>query len=174
MQDEGLIRHLGLSEVTVEEIQAAQEVFEVATVQNLYNLVNRGAEDVLDYCEQQGIGFIPWFPLAAGGLAAPRRPVAEAAARARRDARPGRARLAAAAQPGDAADPGHGLGGAPGGERRRRRHPAHPGRGRRARRRGRVSDAGRSVISPAGAGDITRRQVARRTTLKQLLPSRGP
>ena len=79
MQDEGLIRHLGLSEVSVEEVQAAQEVFEVATVQNLYNLSNRGAEDVLDYCEQQDIGFIPWFPLAAGKLARPGGPVAEAA-----------------------------------------------------------------------------------------------
>ena len=92
MQDEGLIRHLGLSEVTVEEIQAAQEFFEVATVQNLYNLSNRGAEDVLDYCEQQGIGFIPWFPLAAGKLARPGGPVAEAA-RAH-DATPGQIALA--------------------------------------------------------------------------------
>ena len=92
MQDEGLIRHLGLSEVSVEEIQAAQEVFEVATVQNLYNLTNRGAEDVLDHCEEQGIGFIPWFPLAAGKLARPGGPVAEAA-RAH-DATPGQIALA--------------------------------------------------------------------------------
>ncbi len=69
MQDEGLIRHLGLSEVSVEEIKAAQQVFEVTTVQNLYNLVTRQSEDVLDYCEAQNIGFIPWFPLAAGNLA---------------------------------------------------------------------------------------------------------
>jgi len=67
--DEGVIRFAGLSEVTVEEIQAAAKVFPVATVQNLYNLANRGAEAVLDYCEQQGIGFIPWYPLAAGDLA---------------------------------------------------------------------------------------------------------
>jgi pyridoxine 4-dehydrogenase len=71
LQDEGLIRHLGLSEVTVDEIKAAQEVFEVTTVQNLYNLTNRQSEDVLRYCEEQGIGFIPWFPLAAGELAQP-------------------------------------------------------------------------------------------------------
>src|SRR3954454_11203904 len=71
MRDEGLVRHLGLSEVSVEEIKAAQEVFEVATVQNLYNLTNRQSEDVLRYCEEQGIGFIPWFPLAAGKLARP-------------------------------------------------------------------------------------------------------
>jgi aryl-alcohol dehydrogenase-like predicted oxidoreductase len=80
LQDEGKVRHLGLSEVSVEEIKAAQEVFEVATVQNLYNLTNRQSEDVLDYCEQQGIGFIPWFPLAAGELAEPGGAVAEIAA----------------------------------------------------------------------------------------------
>jgi pyridoxine 4-dehydrogenase len=79
MQDEGLVRHLGLSEVSVEEIKAAQEVFEVTTVQNLYNLTTRQSEDVLEYCEQEGIGFIPWFPLAAGDLAKPGGPVAEAA-----------------------------------------------------------------------------------------------
>jgi aryl-alcohol dehydrogenase-like predicted oxidoreductase len=70
-QDEGLVRHLGLSEVSVDEIKAAQEFFEVATVQNLYNLSNRHSEDVLQYCQEQGIGFIPWFPLAAGELAKP-------------------------------------------------------------------------------------------------------
>jgi aryl-alcohol dehydrogenase-like predicted oxidoreductase len=79
MQDEGLIRHLGLSEVDVDEVKAAQEVFDVATVQNLYNLTNRQSEDVLEYCEDQGIGFIPWFPLAAGKLAEPGGPVAEIA-----------------------------------------------------------------------------------------------
>ncbi len=66
--DEGVIAHAGLSEVSVEEIKAAQKVFKVATVQNRYNLVDRGSEDVLDYCEAEGIGFIPWFPLAAGKL----------------------------------------------------------------------------------------------------------
>jgi len=69
--DDGLIRHAGLSEVTVDQIKAAQAVFPVATVQNRYNLVDRGSEDVLDYCEAQGIGFIPWYPLAAGDLARP-------------------------------------------------------------------------------------------------------
>ena len=69
MQKEGLIKHLGLSEVSVEDIKAASEHFEVATVQNLYNLVNRKSEDVLDYCEEKSIGFIPWYPLAAGDLA---------------------------------------------------------------------------------------------------------
>jgi aryl-alcohol dehydrogenase-like predicted oxidoreductase len=71
MQAEGLIRHVGLSQVSVAEIKAAQKVFRVATVQNLYNLADRSSEDVLDYCEAEGIGFIPWFPLAAGSLARP-------------------------------------------------------------------------------------------------------
>jgi aryl-alcohol dehydrogenase-like predicted oxidoreductase len=92
LQDEGKVRHLGLSEVSVEEIRAAQDVFQVATVQNLYNLTNRKSEDVLDYCEQQGIGFIPWFPLAAGELAEPGGAVAEVAAA--HDATPGQIALA--------------------------------------------------------------------------------
>ena len=71
MQKEGLIRHVGLSEVSVEEIEAARRHFKVVTVQNLYNLGNRQSEAVLDYCEQHDIGFIPWFPLAAGQLAQP-------------------------------------------------------------------------------------------------------
>jgi pyridoxine 4-dehydrogenase len=69
--DNGVIRYAGLSEVSVADIQAASRVFEVATVQNRYNLVDRASEDVLDYCARQNIGFIPWFPLAAGDLAAP-------------------------------------------------------------------------------------------------------
>jgi len=69
MQKEGLIRHVGLSEVSVEEIEAASRHFPVVSVQNLYNLVHRHSEAVLDYCEERGIAFIPWFPLAAGRLA---------------------------------------------------------------------------------------------------------
>jgi len=75
MQREGLIRHVGLSEVTVEEIEAAGRHFEVATVQNLYNLVNRRSEDVLEHCEKRKIGFIPWYPLAAGSLSRPGGPL---------------------------------------------------------------------------------------------------
>ncbi|RYG26750.1 aldo/keto reductase [bacterium] len=71
LQNEGKIRHVGLSEVTVEEIEAARKVVPIATVQNLYNLANRKSEDVLDYCERENIGFIPWFPVAAGDLAKP-------------------------------------------------------------------------------------------------------
>jgi pyridoxine 4-dehydrogenase len=67
--DDGIIRHAGLSNVTVADIEAASKMFKVATVQNRYNLVDRGSEDVLNYCEEHGIGFIPWFPLAAGRLA---------------------------------------------------------------------------------------------------------
>jgi pyridoxine 4-dehydrogenase len=67
--DDRIIRHAGLSNVTVADIEAASKIFEVATVQNRYNLIDRGSEDVLDYCEKHGVGFIPWFPLAAGRLA---------------------------------------------------------------------------------------------------------
>jgi pyridoxine 4-dehydrogenase len=67
--DDGIIRHAGLSNVTVADIEAASKMFKVATVQNRYNLVDRGSEDVLNYCEGHAIGFIPWFPLAAGRLA---------------------------------------------------------------------------------------------------------
>jgi aryl-alcohol dehydrogenase-like predicted oxidoreductase len=69
MQKEGLIRHLGLSEVNVEEIEAASKHFRVTTVQNKYNLIDRASEAVLTYCEGKQIGFIPWFPLASGELA---------------------------------------------------------------------------------------------------------
>lgn len=69
--DSGLIRHAGLSEVSVADIEAASKIFKVATVQNRYNLVDRTSEDVLDYCAKHNIGFIPWYPLAAGDLAKP-------------------------------------------------------------------------------------------------------
>jgi aryl-alcohol dehydrogenase-like predicted oxidoreductase len=67
--DEGKVQALGLSEVSVEEVKAAQQAFPVATVQNLYNATNRQSEEVLEYCDAQNIGFIPWFPVAAGDLA---------------------------------------------------------------------------------------------------------
>jgi pyridoxine 4-dehydrogenase len=71
MRQDGYIRHVGLSEVSIGDIEEAQQYFPVVTVQNLYNLIDRKSEAVLDYCEAHGIGFIPWFPLAAGDLAAP-------------------------------------------------------------------------------------------------------
>jgi len=79
LQNEGKVRALGLSQVSVEEIKAAQQVFTVATVQNRYNLTDRSSQDVLDYCEDQGIGFIPWAPVSAGELARPGGPVDVAA-----------------------------------------------------------------------------------------------
>lgn len=81
MRAEGLIRHVGLSQVTVEEIEAARATLPIATVQNLYHLARRDSEDVLVHCEAHGIGFIPWFPLAAGSLARPGGLLDEVAAR---------------------------------------------------------------------------------------------
>ena len=71
LRDDGVIRHVGLSEVTVEQLEAARAIVPIATVQNLYNVANRQSEELLDHCEQHDIGFIPWFPLAAGELAKP-------------------------------------------------------------------------------------------------------
>jgi len=67
--DEGKVKAVGLSEVGVAEIKQAQAIVSIATVQNLYNVTDRRSEDVLAYCEEQGIGFIPWFPVASGALA---------------------------------------------------------------------------------------------------------
>lgn len=72
---EGKVAHVGLSEVSVEQVVAARAVVPIATVQNLYNLTARGSEAVLDYCEAEGIGFVPWFPIASGSLARPGGPV---------------------------------------------------------------------------------------------------
>src|SRR5437667_12695735 len=71
LQKEGKIRHVGLSEVNVTEIEAARRIVPVATVQNQYNLAHRDSEEVLNYCTRNNIGFIPWFPLATGNLAKP-------------------------------------------------------------------------------------------------------
>jgi pyridoxine 4-dehydrogenase len=80
LQQEGKIRHIGLSEVNVEQLEAAQKVATIVSVQNMYNVTVRTAEPLLDACEAQGIGFIPWFPLAAGPLAAPGGPLQRIAA----------------------------------------------------------------------------------------------
>jgi pyridoxine 4-dehydrogenase len=79
LQDEGKIRHIGLSEVTVAELQAAQAVATIASVQNLYNLANRSAEALLEYSEANGVAFIPWFPLSTGALSGPASPLADMA-----------------------------------------------------------------------------------------------
>jgi pyridoxine 4-dehydrogenase len=81
LQSEGKVRHVGLSEVNVTEIEAARRIVPIATVQNHYNLVYRSSEDVLDYCTRENIGFIPFFPLATGDLAKSGGPLTRAAAR---------------------------------------------------------------------------------------------
>jgi len=81
LQDEGKIRHIGLSEVSVEDLQEAQKTAEIVSVQNLYNLANRDAEELLDHCTRENIGFIPWFPLATGKLAGKGGPLARIAER---------------------------------------------------------------------------------------------
>jgi pyridoxine 4-dehydrogenase len=80
LQQEGKIRHIGLSEVNVDQLRAAQKTANVVSVQNMYNLTSRSAEPVLDACESDRIAFIPWFPLASGPLAAPGGPLERIAA----------------------------------------------------------------------------------------------
>ncbi|WP_319461546.1 aldo/keto reductase [Micromonospora sp. RTP1Z1] len=75
LKQEGKIRHVGLSEVTVEQIEAARRITPIVSVQNLYNLADRSAEDVLDHCERNDLAFIPWFPIATGNLAKPGGPL---------------------------------------------------------------------------------------------------
>ncbi|SRX81668.1 aldo/keto reductase [Mycolicibacterium parafortuitum] len=92
LQQEGKIRHIGVSEVTVEQLAAVRAITPVASVQNMFNLTMRAAEPVLDVCEADGIAFIPWFPLAAGPLAAPDGPLQRIAAE--HDASPSQLALA--------------------------------------------------------------------------------
>jgi aryl-alcohol dehydrogenase-like predicted oxidoreductase len=92
LQDEGKIRHIGVSNVSVEQLAEARELVEVVTVQNRFNLTDRSSQDVLDVCERDKLGFFPWFPLAAGDLAKPGGVVDEIA-RAH-DATPGQVALA--------------------------------------------------------------------------------
>ena len=81
LRDEGKVRHIGLSEVTVEQLEQARDITPIVSVQNRFNLADRSAEDVLEVCERDGLGFIPWFPLETGGLAGPGGPLADAAQR---------------------------------------------------------------------------------------------
>jgi aryl-alcohol dehydrogenase-like predicted oxidoreductase len=81
LQTEGKINHLGLSQVSVSDLQQAQATASIASVQNLYNLVDRSSEDLLDHCDAEGIAFIPWFPVATGSLAAPGSPLDEISTR---------------------------------------------------------------------------------------------
>jgi len=79
LQAQGKIKHIGLSEVNVSQLQHAQKIVNIVSVQNRYSVTDRGSEDVLNYCEQQEIAFIPWFPLAAGRLAGPDSPIGRVA-----------------------------------------------------------------------------------------------
>jgi pyridoxine 4-dehydrogenase len=92
LQDEGKIRHVGISNVSLDQVERARELVDVATVQNRYNLADRHSEDVLDACERARIGFIPWFPLATGDLAGPGGPLDDVARD--HDATPGQIALA--------------------------------------------------------------------------------
>jgi pyridoxine 4-dehydrogenase len=92
LQDEGKVRHIGISNVSAQELERARAVVDVVTVQNRYNLTDRHSESVLETCERDGLGFIPWFPLAIGELARPGGPLDDLAARY--EATPGQLALA--------------------------------------------------------------------------------
>jgi aryl-alcohol dehydrogenase-like predicted oxidoreductase len=79
LQAQGKIKHIGLSEVTVDQLKHAQTLVDIVSVQNRYSVTDRGSEDVLDYGEEHNIAFIPWFPLAAGRLSGPDSPIARVA-----------------------------------------------------------------------------------------------
>lgn len=81
LQAQGKIRHIGLSEVSVRQIQQARKIVPIVSVQNRYSITDRGSEDVLEYCEQENLGFIPWFPLAAGKVSGADSPISQVAAR---------------------------------------------------------------------------------------------
>ncbi|CAH0216203.1 aldo/keto reductase [Plantibacter cousiniae (nom. nud.)] len=92
LQDEGKIRHIGLSQVSVAEVEAAQKIAPIASVQNLYNLTDRSSEDLLDWSTEHGVAFIPWFPLATGALSKEDGPLTQLAER--HDATPSQLALA--------------------------------------------------------------------------------
>lgn len=79
LQTQGKLRHIGLSEVSVAELEHAQTIVDIVSVQNLYNLAERKSEDLLDYCAEKNLGFIPWFPVAGGDLVKPGGPLDQAA-----------------------------------------------------------------------------------------------
>ena len=92
LQDEGKIRNVGVSNVSLDQLETAREIVEVVSVQNRFNLADRSSEDVLERCEELGIAFFPWFPLAAGDLAKPGAAVEQIASR--HGASPGQVALA--------------------------------------------------------------------------------
>jgi pyridoxine 4-dehydrogenase len=81
LQAQGKIKHIGLSEVSVKQIQHARTIVPIVSVQNRYSVTDRGSENVLEYCEQENLGFIPWFPLAAGRVSGSESPIGLMAAR---------------------------------------------------------------------------------------------
>src|ERR1700723_2120327 len=81
LQAQGKIKHIGLSEVSVRQIQHARTIVPIVSVQNRYSITDRGSDDVLEYCEEEKMGFIPWFPLAAGRVSGPESPISRMAAR---------------------------------------------------------------------------------------------
>jgi len=81
LQKQGKIKHIGLSEVSVRQIQHARTIVPIVSVQNRYSVTDRASEDVLEYCEKEKMGFIPWFPLAAGRISGSESPISRTAAR---------------------------------------------------------------------------------------------
>ena len=141
LRDEGKVREVGLSEVGVDQVEAAQRIVPIVSVQNQYNLGHRGGEDVVDYAEQHDIGFIPWFPLASGNLSAARRAARRGGAGARRHRLPGLPGLAPPPFPCHGPDTRDVVGRAPRGELRRRRHHVDRHPVRRAVRRPQIDAA---------------------------------
>jgi aryl-alcohol dehydrogenase-like predicted oxidoreductase len=81
LQAQGKVKHIGLSEVSVRQIQHARAIVPIVSVQNRYSVADRGSEDVLEYCEKENMGFIPWFPLAAGRVSGRSSPIGQVAAK---------------------------------------------------------------------------------------------
>ena len=132
LRTEGKIRHVGLSNVTVEQIESARKIVPVVSVQNEYNLAARGAQaEVIAYCEREGLAYLAWQPLAKGSLARVHGALGAVADRHGANAWTGRARLAAHPLAGGCCDPRHTLEQAPGGERRRAGRRSQRGRSRR-------------------------------------------
>src|ERR1700687_3901420 len=105
LQAQGKIKHIGLSEVSVRQIQQARTIVPIVSVQNRYSVTDRGSEDVLEYCEKEKMGFIPWFPLAAGRVSGSDTPTSRIAARWKATPTTGRSGMAASSISGHTADP---------------------------------------------------------------------
>ena len=132
MQDQGKIRHIGLSEVTPAEIEQAQKIVPIVSVQNRYSLADRRHEETLNWCEQRGIAFLPWYPMAAGKLLKPDHPfsqtLAQMADALQRHSRAAFDRVASASFARHAAHPRHVAGQTPRRKHRRRQSQCEFGR----------------------------------------------